>query len=179
MRRPEAGWRRFKIGAFTATVVWDGAIAFESLASEFPGRSAGEVDVLTGPALSATSPGLSPLNCLLVDTGARRLLFDAGMGASPLLGRGAGLLTANLAAAGVSPEDIDAVLLTHLHCDHLWGLLGARGAPAFPNAEVFLPRAEYAFWMGEANAGRSAPIATNFASPHIAKIISTTSRSWL
>jgi len=153
----EAGWRRFKIGDFTATIVSDGAIVFESVASEFPAQQASEVNALLDP----SSSGSSPLNCLLLDTGRRLILIDAGMGSSTLLGDGAGRLVSNLAAAGISPDELDAVLLTHLHCDHLWGLIDARGAPVFANAEVFLPKAEFAFWTGEPNVDRSALIAAD------------------
>jgi len=161
MKAHEAGWLRFKIGDFNATIVSDGAIVFESFASEFPGQRASEVNALLDPATPASNSASSPVNCLLLETGRQRVLIDAGMGSSTLLGDGAGRLASNLVGAGVSPEDIDAVLLTHLHCDHLWGLLDARGAPAFPNAEVFLPRAEYALWTGEPNAGPSEPIAAD------------------
>jgi glyoxylase-like metal-dependent hydrolase (beta-lactamase superfamily II) len=153
----ETGWRRFRIGEFAAVVVSDGAIEFESIASEFPGQSVAKVRGLLDPETSASLPGASPLNCLLLNDGRRSLLIDAGMGASALLGDGAGRLPENLAAAGVTPGDIDVVLLTHLHCDHLWGLIDAHGAPVFPNAEVFAPKAEFDFWMGEPGAERRAP----------------------
>jgi glyoxylase-like metal-dependent hydrolase (beta-lactamase superfamily II) len=154
----ETGWRRFRIGEFAAMVVSDGAIKFESIASEFPGQTVANVRGLLDPETSATLPGASPLNCLLLNNGRRSLLIDAGMGVSALLGDGAGRLSENLAAARVKPDDIDVVLLTHLHCDHLWGLIDAHGAPVFPNAEVFAPKAEFDFWMAEGNAGLRATL---------------------
>jgi glyoxylase-like metal-dependent hydrolase (beta-lactamase superfamily II) len=58
----------------------------------------------------------------------------------------------NLAAAGVAPAEVDAVLMTHLHIDHVGGLLSADGAPAFPNADLLIAAPEAAFWFDPANA---------------------------
>jgi glyoxylase-like metal-dependent hydrolase (beta-lactamase superfamily II) len=148
MTSDKAASRRFQIGDCVATVVSDGVIAFPSVASEFPRQSTREVQALLDSCLSASAPGASALNCLMLDGGGRRLLIDAGMGASARLGDGAGRLLENLAAAGVGRADIDGVLLTHLHCDHLWGVIDANGAPAFPNAELFAPRADFEVWTG-------------------------------
>lgn len=61
-----------------------------------------------------------------------------------------GCLGANLRAMGVTPEDIDVLLLTHLHVDHIGGMIGANGAPAFASADVVLTEAEHAFWHDDA-----------------------------
>jgi glyoxylase-like metal-dependent hydrolase (beta-lactamase superfamily II) len=73
----------------------------------------------------------------LVNTGSELVLFDTG------LGRGG--LTRALAAAGVAPEDIDIVVITHMHPDHIGGLM-AVGAPAFANARYVMGAVEYNFW---------------------------------
>ena len=150
-------WRRFMIGDFEATIVSDGTIAFDGIAAEFPDQPEAEANRLLDPAAVAGRPGYSPLNCLVLDTDHRLLLFNAGMGASTLLGERAGRLPENLAAAGVRSEAIDAILLTHLHCDHTCGLIDARGVPVFPNAELLLPSAEFDFCMSEPNADSPIP----------------------
>jgi len=97
----------------------------------------------------------APVSAFLLRSDARTILIDAGMGAVDILGPGFGRLSAGLAAAGVSPGDIDTVVITHLHPDHIGGLLGPNGA-AFPNAELVLAEAEAAFWLDAATAA-SAP----------------------
>src|SRR6266849_3949701 len=62
---------------------------------------------------------------------------------------------ANLAAAGFMPEDIDYVLCTHLHVDHVgWNtrLVGGRWVPTFPRAKYLFPGEEWEFWRHEKDA---------------------------
>lgn len=81
----------------------------------------------------------------LVRMGGRTIMFDAGTGAQ--LAPTAGLLAANMAAAGVSPADIDTIVVTHFHPDHIFGLMDkGSNAQRFPNARIIVPEAEYAFW---------------------------------
>ncbi|WP_229632064.1 MBL fold metallo-hydrolase [Pseudoduganella violaceinigra] len=86
------------------------------------------------------------INVYLVDTGKQRVLVDTGAG--ELFGASSGHLLANLAAAGYKPEQIDAVLLTHIHGDHSGGL-SIGGKRLFPNALVYVDRREVAHWMNQ------------------------------
>ena len=67
----------------------------------------------------------------------KTVLIDTGLGKN---------LLRQLQDAGVKPEDIDAVLLTHMHRDHIGGLLTADGAAALPRATVYLAEKEKAYW---------------------------------
>ena len=101
-------------------------------------------------ALRPDPPRISHTMYLLQGPGAPPTLVDAGMGE----GRGAtmGHLPASLALAGVAPDEIGRVLLTHLHLDHSAGLIERDGTPRFPQAEVVLHRDEAAYWLDPARA---------------------------
>lgn len=76
------------------------------------------------------------INCFLVKKDGKIILFDTGLGAG-----GNGLMLDSLAAAGVKPGDVDAVVITHFHGDHIGGL-AKDGAAVFPKARLFVPRLE-------------------------------------
>lgn len=96
----------------------------------------------------------APVSAYLLQSDDRTILIDAGMGALELLGPGFGNMTAALQALGVGEDDIDMVIITHLHPDHIGGML-VNGAPAFPNAEVVVAQAEAAFWTDDAMAAQA------------------------
>jgi glyoxylase-like metal-dependent hydrolase (beta-lactamase superfamily II) len=93
---------------------------------------------------------ISPYICMVVNTGQHRVLVDTGVdGLAPSTGR----LFQNLQAEGIAPEDIDTVILTHGHPDHIGGNTDAEGNPAFPNARHIMCKNEWDFWTsGQAEA---------------------------
>jgi len=81
---------------------------------------------------------------------------DAGEGAAGSKpGATTGLFQKNLAAAGLSAGDVDAVVISHLHGDHVNGLLDGDSKPTFPNAEILVPAPELAFWMDDGEMSRA------------------------
>ncbi|MES1933486.1 beta-lactamase domain-containing protein [Salinisphaera shabanensis T35B1] len=92
------------------------------------------------------TPPKITLNCYLVDTGDERILIDTGLGG--LVGDEGARLGAGLAEMGLTAADVDCVILTHSHPDHLGGLIDGDDNPAFPQAEVLVPAGELAFWRG-------------------------------
>ncbi|WP_244914037.1 MBL fold metallo-hydrolase, partial [Methylobacterium frigidaeris] len=101
---------------------------------------------------SAEVPRIS-VNAFLVLGGAAPVLVDAGMGAGGPASLGH--LPDALRACGVAPEAIGTVLVTHLHSDHIGGLMGPDGAALYPKAEVVIPEAEAAYWLADGAEARA------------------------
>jgi glyoxylase-like metal-dependent hydrolase (beta-lactamase superfamily II) len=82
----------------------------------------------------------------LVNTGKQLILVDAGSGT--WFGGGKfGHLAGNLRTAGYTPEEVDIVLVTHLHSDHIGGLTTPDGKIVFPNADIYVAKADSDFWL--------------------------------
>ncbi len=151
----EALFYRFKIGALEAAIVSDGTIpVFGAIDEAFEGSTPTEVMDLLRENFLPTDHLTLEQNSLVVQSGDRLILFDTGSGASLWLGPDSGRLTHNLAVAGYPPEEFTDVVLTHAHWDHCWGLIDSDGAPAFPNARVYLARNEFEYWTDEAKLER-------------------------
>ena len=89
------------------------------------------------------------INCFVVHTGGKCILIDSGAGKNPMFA--AGGLPAALNAAGVSPDTVDTILMSHLHPDHSGGLAAEDGRAVFPNAELLLHADEAKFWLETTN----------------------------
>ncbi|MGY2461233.1 MBL fold metallo-hydrolase [Vreelandella sulfidaeris] len=138
------GYYRFRVGDISATVLSDGLIGgppqvYASDASE------AELEEVLRQAFLPTDHLTLNLNTLLIETNGRRILLEAGAGQTmgPLGGR----IFDNLAAIGLRPDDIDVVVISHTHPDHVGNLRKADGRKAFPRATVFAPRADWDFFI--------------------------------
>lgn len=86
----------------------------------------------------------TPVNAFLVQLNGKTVLVDTGLGKNPEAD--SGHLLEQLEAAGVAPADIDLILITHYHFDHIGGLVKADGTRTFPKAQLLVPRSEHAYW---------------------------------
>ncbi|WP_307137625.1 MBL fold metallo-hydrolase [Pseudoroseomonas cervicalis] len=149
-------WHRFRFGEYEATVISDGRLPLGKPAPAFPASPPEEIARLMSSNFLPTDEATLEQNILVLNTGRQLILFDTGMGDSmgadsQMFGPTTGKALANLRAAGISPEQIDLVILTHAHCDHCWGLVDAQGNKVFPNAQVAVSEADLRFWTDDAN----------------------------
>ena len=91
----------------------------------------------------------TPFTTLIVNTGQKLVLLDTGTGGQ--IAPTAGMIVDNLAAAGIAPKDVDQIVISHFHPDHINGIKDKDNNLIFPNAEITVPDAEWAFWMDDAN----------------------------
>src|SRR3989442_15801467 len=137
------GFYRLKVGDLEVTALFDGTGVFDP--HWLNGTKATMDGVVTG--LHEDPHMLHVVDSgFLVNTGKQLILVDAGAGT--WFGGGAlGRLVGSLRSAGYTPEDVDLVLVTHLHSDHVGGLTTQDGQRVFPNAEVYVAKAESDFWL--------------------------------
>lgn len=150
-----AGWYRFRIGDLECTTIWDGYIhhGYEGI---FPNADPAEMARLKAEYRLPEDHIPMDLNPAVVNTGDLLILIDAGMGeTSEMFGDTMGHTRKNMAAAGIDPNDIDVILMTHLHPDHSFGLIDADGNAAYPNADLYVSEEDWAEWTNEANTTRN------------------------
>ncbi len=151
---PQApGFYRFRIGGFLVTTVQDGFFArpLEGFVRNAP---LAEVQAAASNAFLPTDRQVIPFTITFVQRGDSLIAFDTGNGVTPA-GATAGRMIANMAAAGIDPARVTHVIQSHFHGDHVNGLLDANGGRAFPNAQILVPEAEWAWWTTATNETRS------------------------
>lgn len=139
-----AAFYRFQVGDIAATVLSDGLIGGPPTVYAGDAPEAELEEVLRNHFLPTDRMTLN-LNTLLLEVGGRRILLEAGAAAT--MGPNGGRLFEGLAALGLTAEDIDMVVVSHTHPDHVGNLRTADGGRAFPRATVMAPRADWAFFI--------------------------------
>lgn len=156
-RTQAPGWYRIMLGEFEVTALSDGSHTFP-VDSVMQGIGPAAVNAaLAREELQVPLQG--SINAFLVNTGKRLVLIDTGAGS--LYGPCCGRLLASLRAAGYRPEQVDLVLLTHLHKDHVGGIL-QDGKPAFPKAMVRAAAADADYWRDPQQQARAPDFLSSF-----------------
>lgn len=145
------GYYRMALGNLEITALYDGYVDLD--AKLLLGASKAEVQRLLASKFLAGDKVQTAVNAYLINAGGKLILVDAG--AAKAFGPTLGFIGEQLRAAGYSPDKVDVVLLTHLHADHVAGVLDAAGQPLFPNAEIRVAQTEADFWLSEANAAKA------------------------
>ena len=147
------GVYRYKLGDYQLTALYDG-IWYVPIDDKFV-RNASAAAVNEALAAGFLPPSVLPISftALLVNTGARLVLIDTGTAGQ--ITDSAGFMNANLAAAGIKPDAIDTILISHFHPDHIDGIKTKDGDKVFANAEILVPEPEWKFWMDDGTMAQS------------------------
>lgn len=152
---PANGVKRMKLGAMEVIALNDGAVR-RPLGEEFVRNVPLEqVKSLLSSQNLPTDYVDVPYNPFLLVTPAGKFLFDTGFADNgpPTTGKLAG----HLASIGMKPDDIDHVVISHYHGDHINGLVKKDGSLMFPKAKVHVPSSEHAFWFDDAKMNAAPP----------------------
>ena len=157
VRTQAPGYYRMMLGDFEITALSDGTVDLpvDKLLTH---TTAARVDRALARSFEK-SPLETSVNAYLINTGSRLILIDTG--AAKLFGPTLGRLAANLKAAGYEPGQVDDIYITHMHPDHVGGLL-VDGKIAFPNAIVHASKSDADYWLSQANLAKAPAASKGF-----------------
>ena len=142
------GIYRYKIGTFEVTALYDG-IWYRPITDTFIRNAPfAAVEQALDVAFMPHDKLETPFTTLIVNTGKRLVLLDTGTGGQ--IAPTAGMIADNLAAAGIAPKDVDQIVISHFHPDHINGIKDKDNALIFADAEIMVPEPEWAYWMDDA-----------------------------
>lgn len=145
VKTPAPGFFRMMLGSYEVTALSDGTV---TLPVDKLLASPAEKTQHTLSKSFLKAPLETSVNGYLINTGSKLVLIDTGAGG--LFGPTLGKLVANLKASGYEPAQVDDIFITHLHGDHVGGLMSG-GAIAFPNANIHVDQQDADFWLSQAN----------------------------
>ena len=148
MKMGGGGTHGFRLGEFKVATINDGGFPVSEPQSIFgTDQSREDVGALLERNFLPTDKFLLGFAPTVVRTGSDVVLFDAGNGAARREA-GAGRTLSNLAGGGIKAEDVTVVVITHMHPDHIGGIM-ENGRPAYPNARYVTGQVEYDFWTAD------------------------------
>jgi len=143
---PTDGVHRYKVGAIEVTAVYDGIWRKPHDPGFIRNASVEETKAALAEAGLTTEFMPIPLTVIVLKIGDRHIMVDSGSGVGQWQANATNL-PANMKAAGIDRSQIDTILVSHFHPDHVWGLMEkGSNAPVFPNAELIVNAAEYTWW---------------------------------
>jgi glyoxylase-like metal-dependent hydrolase (beta-lactamase superfamily II) len=142
------GFFRWKVGTFEVTALHDGVVRGPVEQGRIPNAPLDEVKKLLAANFMSTEVATNHFTTLVVNTGSKLILIDSGFNnnGAPTTGQ----MAVNMAAAGIDPKQIDTVLISHFHPDHINGLRTKEGALVYANAEIAIPQADFDHYMDDA-----------------------------
>jgi glyoxylase-like metal-dependent hydrolase (beta-lactamase superfamily II) len=151
------GIYRYKVGDYEVTQIADGARSFPMPDNFVVNATKEEALAAAEGAYMPKGMVTIPFNPMIVNTGSKLVAIDSGngLGAFEATKGAVGQMNANMRAAGIDPTAIDIVLISHFHGDHIGGLRTPDGKLTFPNAEIKVAAAEWAFWMNDENQAKA------------------------
>jgi len=163
-KTPAPGYYRFMLGNFEVTALSDGTVDLpvDQLLHEPAAKTVAALDHAFQKTPQETSD-----NAYLINTGKRLILIDTGAG--DLFGPTLGKLMGNLKASGYTAADVDDILLTHMHPDHIGGL-AKNSVIQFPNAIVHAERDEENYWLSETNLAKAPDASKAFFKDAMAEV---------
>jgi glyoxylase-like metal-dependent hydrolase (beta-lactamase superfamily II) len=146
-----AGWYRYKVGSHEVTVVTDGVNRFRFPDSFVINKNRDEVNAGWTALYQEKDQMVIPYSPIAVNTGSKLVVIDTGTGEANFeRSKGAsGQFHANLKASGIDRNQVDTVIISHFHGDHINGLITADNKASFPNAEILVPAPEWKYFMDD------------------------------
>jgi glyoxylase-like metal-dependent hydrolase (beta-lactamase superfamily II) len=151
-----AGFYRYKVGTHEVTVATDGVNKFRFPDGFVANKGRDEVNAGWAELYGTKDEMLVPYTPIAVNTGSKLVVIDTGNGEANLeRSKGmSGQFHSNLKAAGIQADQVDTVIISHFHGDHINGLLDKDNKLAFPKAEILVPAAEWKYFMDDAEMGK-------------------------
>lgn len=147
------GFYRLKVGDAEVTVVSDGALTLGDPKGTFTGVPDDEIRKMLSDNFLSPSNVVLEQNSPIVNMGDKLVLFDTGLGTTKGFGPTTGRQQKSMKDAGIKPEDVDAVVFSHAHPDHVGGVIDDNGKPLFPNAQYYIAQSDLEFWTDEGKMG--------------------------
>jgi glyoxylase-like metal-dependent hydrolase (beta-lactamase superfamily II) len=141
----DSGYYPFRLGQFDCASLLDGFMDYPPQ-NIYANASREQVEAALRQHNLPVEVVTTPYTYLYVNTRQHRLLVDMGAGElTPKTGR----LIYSMRSAGITPAEIDSVIISHAHPDHIGGMLDDQGRPIYPNARYYIGKEEWAFWFSE------------------------------